>query len=220
MTLISAQTPLALKNIFTKYGDSATGRELATKKLQDILKFWYGDAYSFNFYGRAVDSNGHITKYLIDRFESINNNFPGSTTTTQQAIALVESENLLNIAFIKDINPTYTYPYGYIEYRIAPYDITDRHEFIPLSMQRLKYKGCKLTGTGINVNSTETTDGGPVVKLTRVNQNQIVFSNNAVTTAAANTSGLPVRQLTSRNFISGTGRISQDIISTPPQNQA
>jgi hypothetical protein len=218
---IPAQEQFALRTIFNKYGDSSTGRRLATQKFREILKFWFGSAYTFNFYGNAVDVNGYITKQLLDVFNQYNGtpNFhlnPGQGTGP--ALAQIESRNLLNIVFLKDINPTYEYPYGYVEYRIAPYDTTDRHLFLPLGLQNLKYHGCKLNGTSINANSTETTDGGPVVKVTLVNQNQIVFSNNNITTARSNTSGLPVRQLTSRDFSAGTGKVSETTTVIPANN--
>ena len=209
---IIAQEYLAIKNVFTRYGDSSTGRQKATETLRNILKFWYGDAYTFNFYGNAVDSNGYITQYLTDRFEALNPLYAADTLT---ALAQITSENLLNIVFLQDVNPSYRYPYGYTEFRIAPYDITDRHEFLPLGLKNLKYRGCKLTATGINANSAQTTDGGPVVKVTTVNQNQIVFSNNNITTARSNISGLPVRQLTSADIFAGTGRISSARTDAP-----
>ena len=46
----------------------------------------------------------------------------------------------------------------------------------------LKWAGSKLTGPGINIDTPNTVDGGPVVKITQVNPNQIVFANNQVTT--------------------------------------
>jgi len=45
-----------------------------------------------------------------------------------------------------------------------------------------RYAGCKLTGTAVNVNSAQTVDGGPVVKVTKVNPNKIVFANGQLTT--------------------------------------
>lgn len=53
----------------------------------------------------------------------------------------------------------------------------------------LYYNGSKLSGAGINVDSTETVDGGPVVKITQVNPNQLVFSNNQITTIDEATTG-------------------------------
>lgn len=197
---------LALRNIFTKYGDTDTGRNLATLKFRQILSTWFGEMYEFNFYGNAVDSQGRITKQLYDVFQAINSTVdpsPNDGTYTRAAIAAVESQNLLNITFIKQKSPIYVYPW-YYEYRLLPYNAIDRHLFLPKGIQNLKYGGSKLTGASINSNSTQTIDGGPVVKVTRVNQNQVVFSNNTVTTARANTSGLPVRILTSAD----TGRLA------------
>jgi hypothetical protein len=46
----------------------------------------------------------------------------------------------------------------------------------------LKWNGSKLTGPGVNIDTPNTVDGGPVVKITKVNPNQIVFANNQITT--------------------------------------
>lgn len=208
--LLPQQQGGALYKVFRDYGDGLEGRQRATNIARYLLENLYGSAYQFNFYGTYVVT-GLITKAYVDRYNTLISN--GDTVSA--AMSTLENEGAVRVAFVKTENPRYEYPFGYTEYRIAPYDITDRHEFIPLSFQRLKYKGCKLSGTSINANSTETTDGGPVVKLTRVNQNQITFSNNTVTTARANTSGLPVRQLTSRDFLAGSGRVSETISNTP-----
>jgi hypothetical protein len=53
-----------------------------------------------------------------------------------------------------------------------------------------RYNGSKLTGAGININSSATVDGGPVVKVTKVNPNQIVFSNNQITTIDQSVTGV------------------------------
>jgi hypothetical protein len=54
-----------------------------------------------------------------------------------------------------------------------------------------RFEGSKLTGFDINISSRQTVDGGPVVKVTQVNPNQIVFANNQLTTLdRANTSNL------------------------------
>lgn len=201
--------------IFNALGDTLDARILATRTLQNILRFYYGAGYEYNFYGTSVE-DGLITKKFVDRYIFLDNTV---NLTPSQAIAQIEASGSVNIAFVKTENPRYEYPI-YIDLRIAPYDITDRHTFIPLSLQNLKYAGCKLTASGINANSNQTVDGGPVIKITRVNQNQIVFANNAVTTARANTSGLPVRQLTSRDFDAGAGRVSSITTTIPPANQA
>ena len=54
-----------------------------------------------------------------------------------------------------------------------------------------RFEGSKLTGFDININSRQTVDGGPVVKVTQVSPNRIVFANNQLTTLdRANTSDL------------------------------
>ena len=202
MAIIS-QTPEIIANIFKQYGDSYTGRKKVTDTLRLILQRWYGEGYAFNFYGNAVDSNGHITKYFIDTYNTYGQPPYETARSTDAGLEQIENLQLVNIAIIKQKSPIYVYPW-YYEYRLLPYNAVDRHLFLPKGIQNLKYGGSKLTGASINSNSTQTIDGGPVVKVTRVNQNQVVFSNNTVTTARANTSGLPVRILTSAD----TGRLA------------
>ena len=56
------------------------------------------------------------------------------------------------------------------------------NNFYGTGNENAKYNGSKLSGPAINVDSANTTDGGPVVKVTKVNPNQIVVSNNQITT--------------------------------------
>ena len=67
-----------------------------------------------------------------------------------------------------------------------------------------RFNGSKLTGFDINIKSRQTVDGGPVVKVTQVNPNQIVFANNQLTTLdRANTSDLvALGSLTSKVSVS------------------
>jgi hypothetical protein len=60
--------------------------------------------------------------------------------------------------------------------------IADIQDYNPRGWSNLKFDGCKLTGPGINIDTPNTIDGGPVVKVTTVNPNQIVFSNNQIST--------------------------------------
>ena len=62
---------------------------------------------------------------------------------------------------------------------LEPYAVNLNHG---LGWFNARYAGCKLTGTAINANSNATVDGGPVVKVTKVNPNKIVFANNQITT--------------------------------------
>ena len=52
-----------------------------------------------------------------------------------------------------------------------------------------RYNGCKLIGSAINVDSANTIDGGPVVKVTVVSPNQLVFANNQITTLDKSVTG-------------------------------
>ena len=55
--------------------------------------------------------------------------------------------------------------------------------------ENARLNGSKLVGSAVNVNSRQTIDGGPVVKVTKVNPNQVVFAGNQLTTIDRATSG-------------------------------
>ena len=63
------------------------------------------------------------------------------------------------------------------------------NNFYGTGHENLKWNGSKLTGPAVNVDSPNTVDGGPVVKVTAVNPNQIVFANNQVTTINQSVTG-------------------------------
>jgi hypothetical protein len=52
-----------------------------------------------------------------------------------------------------------------------------------------RYNGSKLIGSAINIDSENTIDGGPVVKVTVVSPNQLVFANNQITTLDKSVTG-------------------------------
>ena len=191
--------------------DTEINRTNATFNFLQLLRLKYGSAASFILSGPGVDSNGLLTDDLFDQFNAtlVGITPPPSSAQIQTAFNNITSQVYVTVLYPEQ--PRYEYPW-YYEYRIAPYSTVDRYEFNPIQIQNLKFKGSKITGTAINVDSSQTTDGGPVVKVTKVNQNQIVFSNNNITTAKANVSGLPVRQLTARTGTSvgstntGTGQ--------------
>ena len=58
-----------------------------------------------------------------------------------------------------------------------------------------RYEGSKLSGPGINMDTPNTIDGGPVVKVTKVNPNQIVFANNQITTVDKSTTGVKSKSI-------------------------
>ena len=69
-----------------------------------------------------------------------------------------------------------------------------------------RFEGSKLIGADINVKSRQTVDGGPVVKVTQVNPNQIVFANNQLTTLdrASASDLIALSPLTSNVAVSST----------------
>jgi len=62
-------------------------------------------------------------------------------------------------------------------------------DFIPRGTQNHRYLGSKLTASAVNVDTPVTIDGGPVVKITEVNPNKLVFSSNQLTTIDKTVSG-------------------------------
>ena len=69
-----------------------------------------------------------------------------------------------------------------------------------------RFNGSKLTGFDINIKSKETVDGGPVVKVTQVSPNRIVFANNQLTTLDRDSSSdlVALDPLTSKVSVSST----------------
>lgn len=64
----------------------------------------------------------------------------------------------------------------------ASYEPAQIQDYNAAGQENIKYVGSKLTGPGININTNDTVDGGPVVKVTKVNKKRLVFSRNQPTT--------------------------------------
>lgn len=204
---------------YTTY-DTGANRIAATNTLRNLLTLKYGKGASFILTGPGVEQvDGFLMDDLFDQFNTTSvtgqsgglQNLSSAPNATQLQDAFNAITSQVYVTVLYPEQPRYEYPV-YYEYRIAPYSTVDRFEFNSKQIQNLKYLGSKISGTAINVDSVETSDGGPVVKVSKVNQNQIVFSNNNITTAQANVSGLPIRQLTARTGTSagstnlGTGQ--------------
>ena len=58
---------------------------------------------------------------------------------------------------------------------------SDASDYLPQGLNNLFYNGSSMTSPGINIDSTQTVDGGPVVEIINVNPNQLIFNstNNA-----------------------------------------
>ena len=72
----------------------------------------------------------------------------------------------------------------------SSYKLSEINKFMGTGYDNSRYYGSKLIGSAINVNSPYTIDGGPVVKITKVNPNQLVFASNQITTIDQATSGI------------------------------
>jgi hypothetical protein len=71
----------------------------------------------------------------------------------------------------------------YTEYRAiinltASYTPSQFSDYLPTGIDNQRYSGAKMTSPGFNVNSTQTTDGGPVVEWRTANPNQLIYQNN------------------------------------------
>jgi hypothetical protein len=75
------------------------------------------------------------------------------------------------------------------------FDYAQINNFHGQGRENAKWFGSKLTGAGVNINSANTVDGGPVVKITKVNPNTIVFANNQVTTVNKSISGTKTKSI-------------------------
>lgn len=106
--------------------------------------------------------------------------------------ARIGSVDVLNVAINANIISS-----SIVTYQMEP-------KFQGTGYKNARFNGSKLIAADINVKSTQTIDGGPVVKVTQVNPNQIVFANNQLTILdRANASDLvSLNPLTSKVAIS------------------
>jgi hypothetical protein len=77
----------------------------------------------------------------------------------------------------------------------SSYSFADVHRETSAGWRNARYVGCKLSATAINVNSAQTVDGGPVVKVTKVNPNKIIFANGQLTTIDEATTGIKKKSI-------------------------
>ena len=87
---------------------------------------------------------------------------------------------------------------------IGTYKKSDIQDFQKGSMQHISsknqtYAGSKLTGPAVNVNSDATVDGGPVVKVTKVNPNQLTFADKQITTIDQTVTGQKIKKVGGSN---------------------
>jgi hypothetical protein len=95
--------------------------------------------------------------------------FVENSTTSKTA-------QIKNLFYSSDVSASLGLAYS------ASYSPAQIQDYVATGQENAKYNGSKLTGPGININTTVTVDGGPVVKVTKVNKKKIIFSRNQPTT--------------------------------------
>jgi hypothetical protein len=129
---------------------------------------------------------------------------PGTTVTDYEIKFITDNINGLYILLVASSTSGYSSGQIYVDNInvVGLFKKSDIQDFQKGSMQHVSslnqtYGGAKLTGPAVNVNSTETVDGGPVVKVTRVNPNQLTFADKQLTTIDQTISGIKTRKVSS-----------------------
>jgi len=139
---------------------------------------------TINKTGNAWIQNRYIGQYKLTQ--------SGSYTPIQKFISGSTQSNSLqktNLFYSSAASASAQQPYS------SSYSFADVHRETSAGWRNARYVGCKLTATAINVNSTQTVDGGPVVKVTKVNPNKIVFANGQLTTIDEATTGIKKKSI-------------------------
>ena len=112
----------------------------------------------------------------------------GINTRTRTGNGAVDRHSILgpgDVAAEIDVDDDVTISSVYL-YKINKAQV---NTFFGTGHENARWNGSKLVGDAINVDSPNTVDGGPVVKVTAVNPNQIIFANNQVTTINKSVTG-------------------------------
>ena len=148
-------------------------------------------------YNALPSYDGLETDYLL-KFT------PGTTVTDYEIKFITDNINGLYILLVASSTSGYSSGQIYVDNIkvVGLFKKSDIQDFQKGSMQHVSslnqtYCGAKLTGPAVNVNSTETVDGGPVVKVTRVNPNQLTFADKQLTTIDQTISGIKTRKVSS-----------------------
>jgi hypothetical protein len=119
----------------------------------------------------STSTNAQINSLIVyDTVTSISSSF---TTSASIAYSYISSASLQPSSSL--IASSSLISSSFVTYQMEP-------KFQGTGYNNARFAGSKLTGFDININSRQTVDGGPVVKVTQVNPNRIVFANNQLTT--------------------------------------
>ena len=134
---------------------------------------------TINKTGNAWIQNRYIGQYKLTQSSSY-------TPIQRQVSGSRESTTLqkINLFYSSAASASAQLPYS------SSYSFAEVNRETSAGWRNARYVGCKLTATAINVNSPQTVDGGPVVKVTKVNPNKIIFANGQLTTVDEANTGI------------------------------
>jgi hypothetical protein len=134
---------------------------------------------TINKTGNAWIQNRYIGQYKLTQSSSY-------TPIQRQVSGSRESTTLqkINLFYSSVASASAQLPYS------SSYSFAEVNRETSAGWRNARYVGCKLTATAINVNSPQTVDGGPVVKVTKVNPNKIIFANGQLTTVDEANTGI------------------------------
>ena len=134
---------------------------------------------TINKTGNAWIQNRYIGQYKLTQ--------SGSFTPIQRQVSSSRESTTLqkiNLFYSSAASASAQLPYS------SSYSFAEVNRETSAGWRNARYVGCKLTATAINVNSAQTVDGGPVVKVTKVNPNKIIFANGQLTTVDEANTGI------------------------------
>ena len=134
---------------------------------------------SVNKTGNSWIQNRYIGIYKLTQ--------SGSNTPVQKQVSgsrLSTTLQKVNLFYSSAASASAQLPYS------SSYSFAEVNREQSAGWRNARYVGCKLTATAVNANSAQTVDGGPVVKVTKVNANKIVFSSGQLTTVDEANTGI------------------------------
>ena len=151
----------------------------ATKHDYGLTSGSYRKNYLFDGIIDLYDYSPSTYKYIIpklsssgDYFDTTNGYWEYSPTGSVITLARPSQTGgqITTLFFSSDISASKNLPSS------ASYIPSRGSDYQGLSWENLKYNGCRISSDSITTDSPDTPDGGPVIEVTRVDSNKLVFS--------------------------------------------
>jgi hypothetical protein len=168
-----------------KIGEIKAANEITLSSEYEYYPSTIEGAINVDRLGDTWTQNRYIGKYKVTESGSYN---VLQTTVYDSRVSnhlLTVDEYFYSSSVSASLNKFYSSSLKYAEV----------NNFYGTGNENAKWFGSKLTGAGVNINSANTVDGGPVVKITKVNPNTIVFANNQITTVNKSISGTKTKSI-------------------------